>query len=788
MSNRIVLLIQNKYFILTITTLVFIVFNLSTFISYLQTPLISGGDAPAYISAGQYYSEYIFPSVWGWIPNWFAGMPFPQFYPPLIFIITALLHKIFFFSSYVTIFKFFTLFIQVITPAVIVWLTYHLTKNKFSMWLVSILSIVFISHDALFERFDGITVPSTLNSGFIAQLLGFVLLLIWFKYFTEAKQTIQSKTLSIIFLFLILISNAHIVPIAGIYFLVTYITYITKDIYPLKIKEIFVKSSSFFLQGAVPILLAAFWYFPLYTYKEYLVTMALDIPGQLFKKGIWVFIFILFSLCIAFIRKQSRMFILSISNCIIFILLFIDLQKFIPNIPIQPDRLLATVFFISLIHVAYVLGEIIFLLNKKTKINLTPAYFILFLIALSPLINKIYKFDQNMNFNKDSSFLEVVEFLRDKDGRIHVENYFSDNTFTSFAYDAYLGLQTDGSNTLSLRESSINALFMIPLRNSLSQNLEVYGVKSYKALDKSLHLESWEENIKRAISTGTKYFIFSSSVKKYKTEQKNLLTIEKEYPQQSIFSTKEKVTFADVQKYKPVLLFSEINFKDRKANEYNYTRIQEEFFFGKMREFVLVNANNLKLDSTNDINKFETVVITTYQYDDINTAYQKLFDYSKTNDLILVFDTNPLFNKLSTLSTKEHKIKIIQKNMNPNADAIIFRKNIELLFNYLDSIKRPIRSEAQITHSKINQTNITVSLENSGDMVPILMKETYFPTWKNSNGEEVYLATPAFMLTFATTSFELNFKTDRSVYTGWIISILTFVTCTGIYIRNRNKI
>lgn len=780
MKRYVSLLSKNIFIILALTAIVFIFFNLQTLFEYIKTPLISGGDAPSYIGVGQYYAEHIFPSTWGWIPNWFAGMPFPQFYPPLIFILTALFSKIFFFLSYITIFKLFSLSVQILVPVSIVWLTYHATKNIYSVWFSSFLSIIFVSHDALFERFDGLTIASTLNSGFVAQSFGFILMLVWFKYFTQTKQTVHLKIISILLLFLIFISNAHIVPIVAIYFICTYLYHIFNQWNFLSIKKIMKITLSFALQGITPLLLAAFWYIPLYMYTDYFVTVALKLPDQLLKKSLYIIIFTLLSLCISFLQKQKQIFILSISNTILLFLLFIDIQKYIPNFPIQPDRWLATIFFIGLIHIAYVLGESILFLYKKTKKNFFIPIFILLIFLLIPTINKLLSFHQNMNLKNDSDFGKISEHLQNTKGRIHVENFFTGFTFTSFAYDAYLGLHTEGSNTISLRESSISSLFMVPLRNSLSQSLEVYGIKSYKALDKSLHTQNWETNIQRAIHSGTKYFLFSSPVKKYKASESELLTLEKEYSVWSLFSAKEQVSLAEIQKYKPVLLFSEINFKDRGPNEYNYTRIQEEFFFGKIRDYVLVQAHELKLDTTEDLSLFDTVVLTSYTYTNIDVAYEKLYEYSKTKDLVLVFNTDPLFTRLSSLSTKDHKIKIIPRNINNNADAVIFNKNIQSLFEYLDSIKKPLSNNFELNDSSIDQTKITVSMKGDSTMVPVLIKETYFPTWKNINGQNTYMATPTFMLTFATSSFEMNFKTPKSVYLGWIISLGTAIS-VGVF-------
>jgi uncharacterized membrane protein len=67
------------------------------FMTYLQFPIVPGEDTLGHMELGRYFAEHIFPSIWGWAPSWFGGMPFPQFYPPLFYLLAAGVSKIFFF-------------------------------------------------------------------------------------------------------------------------------------------------------------------------------------------------------------------------------------------------------------------------------------------------------------------------------------------------------------------------------------------------------------------------------------------------------------------------------------------------------------------------------------------------------------------------------------------------------------------------------------------------------------------------------------------------------------------
>src|SRR5436309_4700232 len=54
---------------------------------------ISGVDGSGHVAALHLYATHIYPDIHGWLPEFFGGMPFPVFYPPLFYWIAATLMK-----------------------------------------------------------------------------------------------------------------------------------------------------------------------------------------------------------------------------------------------------------------------------------------------------------------------------------------------------------------------------------------------------------------------------------------------------------------------------------------------------------------------------------------------------------------------------------------------------------------------------------------------------------------------------------------------------------------------
>jgi uncharacterized membrane protein len=75
------------------------IIGLPVTISYkLWFEILRGAQPRAWDGTGHYsiayiYGQTIFPNTFGWTQSYFAGMPFPNFYPPLFYWCVALLDR-----------------------------------------------------------------------------------------------------------------------------------------------------------------------------------------------------------------------------------------------------------------------------------------------------------------------------------------------------------------------------------------------------------------------------------------------------------------------------------------------------------------------------------------------------------------------------------------------------------------------------------------------------------------------------------------------------------------------
>ena len=59
---------------------------------FLAPTLPRSWDGSGHLTASYIYDSTIFPDTFGWTRAWFAGMPLPNFYPPLFYWTAAILH------------------------------------------------------------------------------------------------------------------------------------------------------------------------------------------------------------------------------------------------------------------------------------------------------------------------------------------------------------------------------------------------------------------------------------------------------------------------------------------------------------------------------------------------------------------------------------------------------------------------------------------------------------------------------------------------------------------------
>lgn len=764
----------------TFFVLIFLLLNLDHISLYLLSKTTVGFDGVSHFAIGKIYSENIFPGFFGWIHNWYLGMPFPQFYPPIFYFIVAILAGIFP-ISYEEVFRLFVVFILLSQVFFVVWLIFrNFFKNLHVSFLAGIISVlVFSVEDNRFIAW-GEGTRSVLYYGLVTQGLAFIFILFFIHFIQRIKENHFYFILTVIMVSLVILTNSQMVPVIIILLVSFFLADIMVNI------ESFKKNLKLYI--FIPILslvLGSFWYIPMIVNYRYV--NSISIYSKLGIDFNFVIVGIIFSIItfLFYFKKKTKGILLPLAISIAFIISLLSvyiIDYFNFGGPIQPFRWVSVLtIMVIIIDPAFIFYSIFEEFKNKTKIYIVTFLSIILISLFFPWILDKTEIDI---YRKETyqDIKNVASLFSQKDKVIQVEKFNLQYGFVTAAINSYLPIYGGSTNFVVFRESAISSVFTIPLINSLSSTKESWGFRSYLVDDEIFSNYDEKLTLPRAQFLGIDFFLVRSKNIKDKLKINNEVYYKDGASGWELYGFNNPVNKTNILQYEPVLLFAPVVFKDRPIDGYDYARFQEELLFNNSFNTILASPTNDFIDISSDLERFKVAIISEYKYKNLKDAIKRLSDFSKENKLIFIADNDPLFFEMSGLRKNKNiivfdRLKADVSNPNP------LRSQMREVFKYLNEINLAISKKGDInTTTTLSKNKIDVDFDGeTNKKMPVLVKSSFFPSWKNTNDEPVYMASPTFMLTYATTSFSLVFTADKYIYIGYGLSgfglIIIFVFC-----------
>jgi hypothetical protein len=768
MKKRISPVAFNLLIVSLVSIFLLIVLNFHYLLAYIQLPAVIGNDGPGQAAAGRYYADHIFPRTWGWISQWLGGMPFPQFYPPLFYMLVAAVYRITH-LPYEFVFKLITVLLTLSIPGILAWITSKSTKNVGAIWLTGLSSVFLLSTTYRLYGAIGVTTQNTFDYGLVTQLLGFVMMLLWIGFFITAEKNIYHRYLSIFFLALVFISSSHVVIVAAMVFLAFLISYYLEH----KSIQKCIKWGA--LYGALPLALVGFWYIPMLAQFKYVAGRSFGLDNGIGASNAMTFvvrwlhleIITLAAVYIAFKKRDKTILVLAVTSVVIFITTIFHGELLFKRLPVHSYRSLPYFYLLSAVFLGYVHAYIQEYTSDRYIRSLSK--WVPLAIIVCVWVTTIY--DTNRSYYApyaDTSIQDTVDYMSTKEGRIHVESLPYSRTLEYFLSEIN---NQSGKNTLQnsygiLVESSVSSGIIVPFKNSLSQGGERYTLESHINY-RDIKTQNMAYHIQRSRLLGINYFLISSPEMRRKFAQSTDVRLEKDLGTWQVYELKD-VQYAQILTYEPAALFTALTFKGRDLEDINYMRFQEELFYRGTFDTILAYAQDQYLDTSSDLDRFKLAVISQYNYHNRDKAFKRLSEYAETHHLIAIENKDPLFNQLVELSKTNKNIHIFTTEKS----WVLMSK----VYNLVDKIKIPIpeASKMHITQALVSDTTIHIET-NTPTEVPVLVKVSYFPDWKRIDNAHLYLATPSFMLTHIQKETTLEFTTNKFVYVGYSISGITLL-------------
>jgi hypothetical protein len=776
-------LFKNELILGLVCALVLWLIHGQIFTTYIHLPFVSGLDAPGHSATGEYYAYHIFPKTWGWIPYWFGGMPFPQFYPPLFYFTVALLSKIFFFASYKIVFKVFLIVLFLTTPSLMIWLSKKIFTHRslYTKLAVGGLTTLLLSTHGIISKF-GFTIDTTIGNGFIPQFFSLFPLVAFTAFLPTVLEQKRSRYLATLFLWMVLLSNVHVVAVGVIYLSVFGVYYaITSP----NAKSGWLALRTYALVGIVALLGASFWYIPLISTYTFFTTRSLIFDKTDLLHTGWSFALLAIPIALLFTFKHKHHAIIpfSLATLIIPLCALLPLQKAFPFIPFHFYRWIAFIFYASIITLTYCVDSL------SPKLKSTWLQLLLVLLMIGGFYVMDYKFiHRPITVGLYQTFIQdngpaMFEYL----SNAHIQNLIVEQLrqparSASFTFDSELALLNVPVATHILRESSISNLFFTPVRNSFSEGAEMASMKTFLGFDQSFLKQPLAARLKRAKDMGISHLLVTSSkMVENLIIQKNFVELEKDFGTWKLFKIKNPEEKAHVLPYLPVAAITELNFKDRDVLDFDFTRLNEELVRqNKIKNMTLVYPGTTDITKLTHLDRYSSLLITTYNYSDLEKATKILSDFAIEKHIYAVLSDSPLFMRLSELAKRNEYIHLYPRiGFSKVTKDPLQTQTIQMFAAIEKTLVPTIESTTTLPAVSFTETTpekIELGMALQKKEIPVLLQTSYFPWWQRTDADQqIYLASPTNMLTYMNASSTLEFKTGTSVWIGYILSFLTII-------------
>jgi hypothetical protein len=538
--------------------------------------------------------------------------------------------------------------------------------------------------------------------------------------------------------------------------------------------------------------LTLFWIVPMLSEYRYFVTRPYIIETQLLiSPGLAVWYAIALVGSVIWVRAQRLGQVAALQMwpylgaCAILALAVTFAAIFAPSwFPLQTPRFLATLTFLLTVPVGFalaaafrwlskLLGEIsakkptITLKRTRYTVGVTAVIFLIIVLS-APDLSWSYAFYPK---GQRTSIDDVLDFARQhRDGRYLVEVInpkvgaaWTEASFDARAINSYLGSQGDETISGVFHEASPNALFTLPVANAFSNYPDSFGVSSVLADDLDFAAQPLSEQIKRAQFLGVRYLVIRTPAMKERVSKEITAAIRHDIGWWTVFelpgSPAPKI---QALPYRPALVLSSFTVKARRRNEMSFIRLAEEQFADNWFEVLLARSPESRIDRLADLDKFGALVIDAYDYTDEAAAFGQLRKFAQDRILICLTADNALFRRIQSARAEFPRLEIIDRQPEEPGETVealkptyhynssSTRQQWKKIRGVLERNKIPTNAAPSDITGQIEKNLIKLvpnSTRNSSS-TPVLIANTFHPNWQRSDGNQVYAATPFYMLTF----------------------------------------
>jgi hypothetical protein len=348
------------------------------------------------------------------------------------------------------------------------------------------------------------------------------------------------------------------------------------------------------------------------------------------------------------------------------------------------------------------------------------------------------------------------------------------------------------------REASPSALFFNPLVNAFSAFPDNFGLSSTLGDDLDFFEQPMSRHVERARAVGVKYVVAISPWIKDRLGREGGVEGRFDLGDWSVFALRgEPAARVRPLAYLPALVVSDLSFKQRRRNEYSFTRLAEEQFADGWFDVLLARSPESKIDRLKDLDGFGALVLDTYDCDDEARCVAVLRDFAGRHPVVMLASDEPRFQRLRESLIDLPLAQVVgREKQEPGPwlepylpkfryNATDIRRAWGEVRRILDGSKTAVEGAdgGEFTNRIDRQAILIEPTRSLGAGVPVLVATTYHTNWMREDGQAVYPATPFFSLTFVREPTRMVFERGHLEHLGLIISTLAVLLLCADAVR-----
>jgi hypothetical protein len=183
------------------------------FWNYWTNGAVGGADGSGHVAALHLYAIHVYPDIQGWLPEFFGGMPFPIYYPPLFYWLGATLMKLSGIDA--------NLAAKILTTSSLAGLPGALFGLGRRLGLTSVEAAMssawagVIACGSNLASLGGVGLLGLFEVGLYTHTLGFFFFCVWCGALPHSRRSRAVAALAIISLTALILTNVHVLPLAA---------------------------------------------------------------------------------------------------------------------------------------------------------------------------------------------------------------------------------------------------------------------------------------------------------------------------------------------------------------------------------------------------------------------------------------------------------------------------------------------------------------------------------------------------------------------------------------------